>query len=296
MQQQPSHRARTLARRAAPIAQLRWPACRTSRKTGARRERRTFRVRSWYIAATPNPRASKSAERGTQVPGANPVVNPREAQALLAPARQLTPQADEREPCGYAPDSSRSLPCWRWRARRRRARRARAWQRRRRAQRLGDRPAATGVAPAPRLGRRRHRRSRVPSRSRRCRATRRRSSTGSPTRPSTRRSRSRRRSGPATRSATSPTSRWRPRRVERRRLRLLGLGLLRAPRRRAAQGRRWTRASSMSWGQRGAGPVDHGLHEPGPRVHRDRRDPVRHLRRGATRTRRRARARAGARC
>ena len=32
-----------------------------------------------------------------RVPGANPAVNPREAQALLAPARQLTPQADERE-------------------------------------------------------------------------------------------------------------------------------------------------------------------------------------------------------
>ena len=50
-----------------------------------------------YIAATPNPRAPESAERGTQIPGANSTVNPWEAQALLAPARQLTPQADERE-------------------------------------------------------------------------------------------------------------------------------------------------------------------------------------------------------
>jgi len=35
--------------------------------------------------------------------GANPAVNPQEAQALLAPARQLTPQADEREKttCGF---------------------------------------------------------------------------------------------------------------------------------------------------------------------------------------------------
>ncbi len=39
----------------------------------------------------------KTAERGTQIPGANFAVNPRKAQALLAPARQLTPQADERE-------------------------------------------------------------------------------------------------------------------------------------------------------------------------------------------------------
>jgi len=50
-----------------------------------------------YIAATPNPRASTSAERGTQFLGASSAVNPRKAQALLAPARQLTPQAHERE-------------------------------------------------------------------------------------------------------------------------------------------------------------------------------------------------------
>src|SRR6202012_3935943 len=49
-----------------------------------------------YIAATPNPRASTSAERGTQFLGASFAVNPRKAQALLAPARQLTPQADEK--------------------------------------------------------------------------------------------------------------------------------------------------------------------------------------------------------
>src|SRR5258708_10213066 len=59
-----------------------------------------------YIAATPNPRATTSAERGNQVPGASPVVDPREAQALSAPARQLTPQADERERAGTPPDNS----------------------------------------------------------------------------------------------------------------------------------------------------------------------------------------------
>src|SRR5437660_8152007 len=47
----------------------------------------------------------KSAERGNQVPGASPVVNPREAQALSAPARQLTPQAHERERAGTTSDS-----------------------------------------------------------------------------------------------------------------------------------------------------------------------------------------------
>jgi hypothetical protein len=51
-----------------------------------------------YIAATPNPRATEIRGAGDPHPlGANPVVNPWEAQALLAPARQLTPQADERE-------------------------------------------------------------------------------------------------------------------------------------------------------------------------------------------------------
>jgi cell wall-associated NlpC family hydrolase len=60
---------------------------------------KTTRRRNLYIAATPNPRALKSAERGTQIDplGANSAVNPREAQALLALARQLTPPADERE-------------------------------------------------------------------------------------------------------------------------------------------------------------------------------------------------------
>ena len=44
---------------------------------------------------TPNP-WSDAMERGTQVVGANLTVEPWEAQALLALARQLTPQANER--------------------------------------------------------------------------------------------------------------------------------------------------------------------------------------------------------
>ena len=47
---------------------------------------------------TPNPWPD-AMERGTQVVGANPTVKPWEAQALLALARQLTPQADERGSC-----------------------------------------------------------------------------------------------------------------------------------------------------------------------------------------------------
>src|SRR5436190_2496171 len=38
---------------------------------------------SSVYCATPNPRTAKVAERGNQIPGANPAVNPREAQALL---------------------------------------------------------------------------------------------------------------------------------------------------------------------------------------------------------------------
>src|SRR5258708_34149997 len=64
-----------------------------------------------YIAATPNPRATTSAERGNQVPGASPVVNPREAQALSAPARQLTPPADEREDARSPTHSFRRFRC-----------------------------------------------------------------------------------------------------------------------------------------------------------------------------------------
>ncbi len=44
---------------------------------------------------TPNP-WPEALERGNQVVGANPTVKPWEAQALLALARQLTPQANER--------------------------------------------------------------------------------------------------------------------------------------------------------------------------------------------------------
>ena len=58
---------------------------------------KSLRTQLVYIAATPNPRASTSAERGTQFLGASSAVNPRKAQALLAPARQLTPQAHERD-------------------------------------------------------------------------------------------------------------------------------------------------------------------------------------------------------
>ena len=71
--------------------------------------------------------------------------------------------------------------------------------------------------------------------------------------------------------------RRRARQVERRRIRLLGHGLVRPARRRPAQGVRWTPASSMTLGQAWRRPVDHGLHESGARVHRDRRDPTRHL-------------------
>src|SRR5205807_8504202 len=60
---------------------------------------------SLYIAATPNPRATDPRSGGTEFPGASPVVDPREAQALSAPARQLTPQADERELAGTPPDN-----------------------------------------------------------------------------------------------------------------------------------------------------------------------------------------------
>ena len=150
------------------------------------------RCDTMYIAATPNPRTTKSAERGTQVPGANPAVNPREAQALLAPARQLTPQADEREHLRVrhliAPEPCR---CWRWRS----ASSALAG---------GQAAAASGSRAAPRRARavRAWRRRPGPRQHRRApdRAGlhRRRSSTASRTRRRTRRSRSSRRSGPAT--------------------------------------------------------------------------------------------------
>src|SRR5947209_19834642 len=75
-------------------------ACRSAADREVMQEKapkeRTSTRGDMYIAATPNPRAAKSAERGNQVPGASPAVDPREAQALSAPARQLTPQADER--------------------------------------------------------------------------------------------------------------------------------------------------------------------------------------------------------
>jgi hypothetical protein len=55
-----------------------------------------------YLDATPNPRTV----RGTGDPGCLGLIrgHPREAPALSAPARQLTPQADERElSCGASP-------------------------------------------------------------------------------------------------------------------------------------------------------------------------------------------------
>ena len=61
--------------------------------------------------------------------------------------------------------------------------------------------------------------------------------------------------------------------------------------------RRSTPRSFMRWGKRGQGQVDHGLHEPRPRVHDDRRPAPRHrhARQHACRARSRAAARAGPR-
>ncbi len=55
-----------------------------------------MRPKCCVYCRAPNPRATDIRGAGDPVFGANPAVKPREAQALLAPARQLTPQADER--------------------------------------------------------------------------------------------------------------------------------------------------------------------------------------------------------
>ena len=73
--------------------------------------------------------------------------------------------------------------------------------------------------------------------------------------------------------------RRRPRQVERHRLRLLRHRLLRAARRRTAEDLRGL-GRDDELGQARARPLGHGLHQPRPRVRRDRRDPARHLGRG----------------
>ena len=80
------------------------------------------------------------------------------------------------------------------------------------------------------------------------------------------------------------------------RLRLLRLRQLRAARRQPPQAARCTRRAFMRWGAAGPRPVDHGLHEPRPRLRDDRRPAVRHLRARASAARAgaRAHARAGA--
>src|ERR1700760_2177636 len=86
-------------------------ACRTSDVT-PRRVSRYIAAR--LIRGPSNPRSGGP----TCSLGANPAVDPREAQALLAPARQLTPPADERErfaatttldPCACAVRARRRL-------------------------------------------------------------------------------------------------------------------------------------------------------------------------------------------
>ena len=62
------------------------------------------------------------------------------------------------------------------------------------------------------------------------------------------------------------------------RLRLLGHRLLRPARREPAAHSRWTPRNSKR-GARRAGPLGHHLHEPGPRLHDDRRPAPRHERR-----------------
>ena len=63
------------------------------------------------------------------------------------------------------------------------------------------------------------------------------------------------------------------------RARLLRHRLVRAARRRACSRRRWTPARFMRWGVQGQGRLDHRLHEPGPRLRGDRRPAARHERR-----------------
>ena len=82
----------------------------------------------------------------------------------------------------------------------------------------------------------------------------------------------------ANRIATSAVQvRRRPRLVQRLGLRLLGLGLLRAARRRPDQG-----ADGVGWAHRlrrpRPGPADHGVRQRRPRLHGHRRAPVRHQR------------------
>ena len=69
------------------------------------------------------------------------------------------------------------------------------------------------------------------------------------------------------------------------RLRLLRHRLLRAARRRPARRARSTPARFMQWGEQRPGRLDHRLHEPRPRLRRDRRPAARHERRPAIRAR-----------
>ena len=64
--------------------------------------------------------------------------------------------------------------------------------------------------------------------------------------------------------------------ASRHRLRLLGLGLLRAARRRAARARRGLRRSFMSLRRPRPRPAHHDLRQPRPRLHGHRRAPLRH--------------------
>ena len=90
---------------------------RAPRPESAWTDGRPASVRTYVYSAAlalPNPRR-ETGGRGNRVVGANRDVNRRGAQALSAPARQLTPQADERElwrcPCGPSAHSSMTMLC-----------------------------------------------------------------------------------------------------------------------------------------------------------------------------------------
>ena len=233
----------------------------------------SFRSRCMYIAATPNPRAaqirgagepsSRGESRGESTGGAgsfsaSPTANPAGRRERLCGYRYLLFISCHRLPRlrarAFASIAGPGLgrPNGRF-PRRRQLRRRRHGARPRAPQHPSHHPVVqgctakikNGLAYAP---------SDAPS------------------------GRSRRRSGPATRSGTKPYMlRRRPRPVERRRLRLLGHRLLRAPRRRPDQRVDGLRRDG-ELGQQRRGPVGHDLHKRRPRVHRDRRHPPRHLR------------------
>ena len=164
---------------------------------------------------------------------------------------------------------------------RRRAAPARARDRRRRHLRAGHRGGREELPAQPRPDGRRHRR---PRHLERARPPRPRHDPQATRRLPRRRPRRRRPRGP--RRQPDPEQavqvRRRPRPLERQRLRLLGLRLLRAARRRAALvGAHQRRLHAL--GRARQGPADHDLRLPQPRLHGHRRPPVRHDRAAARR-------------